>query len=98
MSERRTAAPLPKGTAAQHTKNPSHEVPCQSTGLDHADALARVDDAFITVVRTKTGHIRRTAFFSLEAAERAVLRSWDRGLPAEVVVCRLTALHIGGSL
>lgn len=102
MSERRTAAPSAKGTAAQTTtKNPNTEVPCQSTGLDHGAAMQRVNGAlvvFVTVAETATGRISRRVFLSLDAAETAVLRAWDRGHPAEVVIASLTALGVGGDV
>jgi hypothetical protein len=99
MTRRRTAAPLTKGTAARTITNPTAEVSSQTTPLDHQAALARVDQAFVAVVQTAaTGQLRRTAFFSLDAAERAVLRAWDRGLSAEVIVCRLEAIRVGGDL
>ncbi|WP_432542323.1 hypothetical protein [Kineococcus sp. SYSU DK002] len=53
---------------------------------------------YVTVSETATGRISRRVFLSLDAAENAVLRAWDRGHPAEVVIGTLTALSVGGDL
>ena len=101
MPQQRKAAAPAKETAASTTPNPTDEVPSQSMGFDHFAAMQRVNGSlvvYVAVSETATGRISRRVFLSLDAAETAVLRAWDRGHPAEVVIGTLTALNVGGDL
>lgn len=61
------------------------------------DAASVVRDALVVVVTTATGRTRRRVYLNLPSAQRAVDRSIERGVPAELVLCRLQP-EPGGAL
>jgi hypothetical protein len=53
-----------------------------------------IDSAYCVVAITPYDRPRRRVFLSLHSAVQAVERTWKRGLPAELILCKLVPITV----
>jgi hypothetical protein len=85
---------VPRGRPGKETASTDHT----ETSLTQATELlpghvADIADAYCVVAITPYDRQRRRVFLSLHSAVQAVERSRKRGLPAELILCKLVPVQ-----